>query len=235
MHTQTTTTIYTMRVIITGTTGMIGEGILIECLANPQITEILSVSRKPTGKSHHKLKEYIVKDFLELKADDEKLKGYDACFFCAGVSAVGKTEEEYRRITYDTTLHFAKVLNPNPAMSFIYVSGGGTDSSEKGRMMWARVKGKTENDLMKLPFKQAFGFRIGFVKAAEGQSHVLKYYGYLSWLMPVVKTIFPNAYSTMKQVAQAMIYVAQHGYAHNVIQVKNIRNIDNIIQKTNII
>lgn len=146
-----------MRVIITGTTGMIGEGILIECLAHPAITEVLSVSRKPTGKTHPKLKEYIVADFLDLDEDDGKLKGYDACFYCAGISAVGKTEEEYRKITYDTTLHFAKVLNPNPGMSFVYVSGGGTDSTEKGRMMWARVKGKTENDLAKLPFRQAFG------------------------------------------------------------------------------
>ena len=164
-----------MKVIITGTTGMIGEGVLLECLRNPLITEVLSVSRRPAGKSHPKLTEYNVTDFLSLKEEDEKLKNYDACFYCAGVSSVGKTEEEYRRITYETTLHFARVLHPNPRLSFIYVSGGGTDSSEKGWMMWARVKGKTENDLARLPFKQAFGFRIGFVKPAEGQLHVLNY------------------------------------------------------------
>ena len=134
---------------------MIGEGVLIECLANPQITEVLSVSRKPTGKSHPKLSEYIVSDFLALEEQDEKLKGYDACFFCTGVSSIGMKEEEYRRITYDTTLHFARALNPNPKMTFIYVSGKGTNSSEKGSM-WARIKGKTENDLAKLPFKQTF-------------------------------------------------------------------------------
>jgi uncharacterized protein YbjT (DUF2867 family) len=215
-----------MRVIITGTTGMIGEGVLIECLANPEIKEVLSVSRKPTGKTHPKLKEYIVADFLSLNEDDLLLKGYDACFFCAGISAIGKTEEEYRKVTYDTTLHFAKVVNPNPAMSFIYVSGGGTDSTEKGRMMWARVKGKTENDLAKFPFKQTFGFRIGFVKPVTGQQHVLKTYRYISWLFPVIKVLFPFIYSTMKQVTNAMIYVAQNGYTGNVIYVKDIHKIN---------
>lgn len=213
-----------MKIIITGTTGMIGEGVLIECLANPQITEVLSVSRKPTGKSHPKLSEYIVSDFLALEEQDEKLKGYDACFFCAGISSIGMKEEEYRRITYDTTLHFARVLNPNSKMTFIYVSGGGTDSSEKGSM-WARIKGKTENDLAKLPFKQTFGFRIGFVEPTEGQNHVLPYYKYVSWLLPVIKIIAPNIHNTMKQVAEAMIYFSKNGYNSNIIHVRDIRKV----------
>ncbi len=207
---------------------MIGEGVLIECLVHPSITEVLSVSRKPTGKKHPKLKEYVISDFLSIKEDDEKLKGYDACFYCAGVSAVGKTEEEYRKITYDTTLNFAKALGADPGMSFVYVSGGGTDSTEKGRMMWARVKGKTENDLAKLPFKQAFGFRIGFVKPAAGQHHVLSYYKYISWLFPVIRTLFPSMYNTMKQVAHAMIYVSQNGYERNVIHVKDIHKVSRL-------
>ena len=211
-----------MKIIITGTTGMIGEGILLECLADERITEILSVSRKPTGKSHPKLKEYLVADFLALKEGDERLQGYDACFFCAGISSVGINEKDYERITYETTLHFAKMLNPNPALSFIYVSGSGTDSTEKGRLHWARVKGKTENDLMKLPFKQAFGFRIGIVKPTVGQAHVLKFYNYLSWLMPVIKTVFRGFFNTMNQVANAMIHVSQHGFERNVIFVKDI-------------
>jgi len=212
-----------MKVIITGTTGMIGEGILIECLNQPQITEVLSVSRKPTGIAHPKLKEYIVADFLSLHENDEKLKGYDACFFCAGVSYAGLTEVEYIRISYDTTLHFAKCLNPNPQMSFVYVSGGGTDSTEKGRMAWARIKGKTENDLMKLPFKQAFGYRIGFVVATNGQKRVLKYYKYIAWLFPFIKIVLPNIISTMNQVALSMIYASQNGYKQNVIYVKDIK------------
>ena len=205
---------------------MIGEGILIECLANPLIKEILSVSRKPTGKSHPKLKEYIVPDFLTLADSDPKLVGYDACFFCAGISSVGIDKESYERITYDTTLQFAKALNPNPKLSFIYVSGGGTDSTEKGKLHWARVKGKTENDLIKLPFKQAFGFRIGMVKPAEGQQYVLKMYNYLSWLLPVFKTFFKFMYNDMRQVAKAMIYVSAFGYPNNVIFVKDIYTID---------
>jgi hypothetical protein len=212
-----------MKIIITGTTGMVGEGILLECLEHPQITEVLSVSRKPTGITHSKLKEYIVADFLSLQDNDGKLKAYDACFFCAGVSSVGMKEEDYRRITYDTTLNFAKALNPNPQMSFVYVSGGGTDSTEKGRMAWARIKGKTENDLMKLPFKQAFGFRIGFLIPARGQKRVLKYYKYVSWLIPLIKLLIPNIITTMNQVALAMIYAAQNGYERNVIYVKDIK------------
>lgn len=212
-----------MKIIITGTTGMVGEGVLLECLNQKQITEILSVSRKPTGFTHPKLKEYIVSDFLMLQENDERLKGYDACFFCAGVSSVGMKEEEYKRITYDTTLNFAKALNPNPKMSFIYVSGGGTDSSEKGRMMWARVKGKTENELMKLPFKQAFGFRIGFLIASSGQKRVLRYYKYFTWLFPLIKLVLPNIITTMNQVALAMIYAAQNGYEGNVIHVRDIK------------
>lgn len=212
-----------MRVIITGTTGMIGEGVLLECLANPQITEVLSVSRKPIGREHPKLHEYIVSDFLSLQANDPKLMGYDACFFCAGVSSVGMSAEEYTRFTYDTTLAFAQATHPNPEMAFVYVSGGGTDSSEKGSARWARIKGKTENDLMKMPFKQAFGLRIGFVSGNEGQRHVHKYYQYVSWLFPLIKVVLPNIISTRHQLANAMIYVSQHGYEKNVIHVKDIR------------
>lgn len=211
-----------MKVIITGTTGMIGEGILLECLNQSQIKEVLSVSRKPTGITHPKLKEYIVSDFLALQENDERLKGYDACFFCAGVSSLGMKEDEYRRITYDTTIHFAKCLNLNPDMSFMYVSGGGTDSTEKGRMAWARIKGKTENDLMKLPFKQAFGYRIGFMIPTAGQKRVLSYYKYFAWMIPILKLAFPNIISTMKQVALSMIYAAQNGYPRNIIYVKDI-------------
>jgi len=211
-----------VKIIITGTTGMVGEGVLLEGIVHPQITEVLSVSRKPTGVTHPKFKEYLVPDFLSLKEGDEKLQGYDACFFCAGVSSVGMKEAEYRRITYDTTLTFAQAVNPNPGMSFVYVSGGGTDSTEKGRMMWARVKGKTENDLMKLPFKQVFAFRPGFMVATGGQRRVLKYYKYVSWLFPVIKVVLPNMINTMNQVGQAMIYAAQHGYEKNVVEVKDI-------------
>lgn len=214
-----------MKIIITGATGMIGEGVLLECLNNPKITEILSVSRKPSGKTHPKLKEYLVTDFLSLPENDEKLSGYDACFFCAGVSSIGMSEPDFERNTYSTTIHFAKALNPSPKISFIYVSGSGTDSTESGRLHWARVKGKTENELMAMPFKQAFGFRIGMVQPTTGQSHVLPYYKYLSWLVPILKILTPNIISTMKQVANAMVYFAENGFERNVIFVKDINKL----------
>ena len=201
---------------------MVGEGVLLESLAHPQVTEVLSVSRKPTEVLHPKLKEYIVQDFLSLQENDEKLKGYDACFFCAGVSSIGMKEPEFRRITYDTTLTFAKALSPAPQISFVYVSGAGTDSTGKGRMMWARVKGKTENDLMKLPFKQVFAFRPGVMIATKGQKRVLKFYKYVSWLFPVIKLVFPKMINTMRQVGQAMICAAQQGYEKKVVEVQDI-------------
>lgn len=184
-----------MKVIITGTTGMVGEGVLLECLASPMV----------------------------LEEGDEKLHGYDACFFCAGVSSVGMKEPEFKRITYDTTLTFARAVGPASQMSFIYVSGGGTDSSEKGRMMWARVKGKTENDLMKLPFKQVFAFRPGFMVAIPGQKRVLAYYKYISWLFPAIKVVLPNIITTLQQVGQAMITAARQGYEKNIVEVKDIK------------
>ena len=191
-----------MKIIITGTTGMVGEGVMLSCLASNQVTEVLSVSRKPTGVSHPKLKEYIVPDFLALKENDERLQGYDACFFCAGVSSIGMKEPEYTRITYDTTLHFARAMNPNPEISFVYVSGAGTDSSEKGRLMWARVKGRTENDLMKLPFRQVFAWRPAFMQAVPGQKRLLKIYRYFAWLFPVMKLLAPAYVHTLAQVAE---------------------------------
>ena len=212
-----------MKVIVTGTTGMVGEGVLIECLAHPEITEILSVSRRPSNILHPKLKEYIVSDFLLLKPDDEKLQGFDACFFCAGISSVGMKEPEYTRITYDTTLNFAKALNPNATMTFIYISGAGTDSSEKGRLMWARVKGKTENDLMKLPFKRVFAFRPGLMKYTKGQKRIIRLNKIMNGLYPFFRVLFPNVAGTITELGQAMIYATQHGYEKKVLEVKDIR------------
>lgn len=212
-----------IKVIITGTTGMVGEGVMLECLSNPKIAEVLSVSRKPCGTSHPKLTEYIVPDFLSLQANDSRLSGYDACFFCAGVSSVGMSEKDYTKITYETTLHFARILSSlSPEMTFIYVSGAGTDSSEKGRLMWARVKGRTENDLQKLPFKKVHNFRPGFMKAMPGQRHTLKWYKYMAWMYPVLKTLVPNMASTLQQVARAMIACAGTGLKKRVLEVSDI-------------
>ncbi|WP_316932803.1 NAD-dependent epimerase/dehydratase family protein [Chryseobacterium gallinarum] len=145
-----------IKIMITGATGMVGEGVLMECLENPDVSEILSISRRPSGKNHPKLKEYLVPDFASININDEKLKGYDACFFCAGISSIGMNEEDYTKITYDMTLHVAKaMLNQNPGMVFNYISGAGTDSTESGKMMWARVKGRTENALKKMNLRES--------------------------------------------------------------------------------
>jgi hypothetical protein len=211
------------KIILTGATGMVGEGVLLECLEHPQVSEVLSVSRKPTGMLHSKLKEYIVPDFLQLKEDDENLRGYDACFSCAGVSSVGMKETEYTRMTYDTTIHFAKVLlHQNPQMTFIYVSGASTDSTEKGRMMWARVKGRTENDLIKMPFKKVYNFRPGFMQLTPGQKNALKLYKFFGWMFPFFKLVFPNNTSTLKQVGRAMINSLIIGSDKSVLEVRDI-------------
>ena len=213
-------------VIITGTTGMVGEGVLLECLSNPQVSNVLSVSRKPNGISHPKLTEHLVPDFLSLTPAD-LLKGYDACFFCAGVSSVGKNEADYTRLTYDTTLHFATILSQlNPQMTFIYVSGASTDSTEKGKSMWARVKGKTENDLMKLPFKRVYNFRPGLMKPVQGQKRVLALYKVLGWWMfPMMKLAFPNSASTLTQVGRAMIKCATTNVDKSILEVSDINGL----------
>jgi uncharacterized protein YbjT (DUF2867 family) len=214
-----------MKIILTGATGMVGEGILLECLENPNISEILSVSRKPSGKKHAKLKEYLVPDFLKINLHDENFKGYDACFFCAGISSVGMSEEDYTKITYDTTLHFANaVLNQNPESTFNFVSGVHTDTSEKGRFMWARVKGKTENDLQKLGFKGVYNFRPGFMKPVEGQKNIKTFFKPLIWLYPL---ILPSKTLSLHQVGEAMINVVKRGYQKSVLEIEDIKNLAN--------
>lgn len=215
-----------LRIIITGATGMVGEGVLLACLQNTTVEAVLSVSRKSTGRTHPKLTEYIVPDFLQLKTEDKMLQGYDACFFCAGVSSVGMNEEKYSLITYDTTTHFAKVvLQQNADIGFIYVSGKSTDGSEKGRIMWARVKGKTENALMRMPFKKVFNFRPGVMKAMPGQQNLIKLYKVLGWSFPFLKLVFPNSTSTLQQVADAMINAVTRGYNKQVLEVKDINSL----------
>lgn len=212
-----------IKIILTGATGMVGEGVLLECLENPNISKVLSVSRKPSGKKHAKLKEYLVSDFLNIDVNDENLKGYDACFFCAGISSVGMSEEDYTKITYDTTLHFAKVLlNLNPEMVFNYVSGASTDKTESGKLMWARVKGKTENDLKKLGFKDAYNFRPGFMKPVEGQVNVKWFFKPLVWLFPI---ILPSKSLTLHEVGRAMINAVQKGYPTSVLEIQDIKNL----------
>jgi len=212
-----------IKAIVTGASGMVGEGVLIECLNHPQVESVLVVGRRPCGITHPKLKEIIHKDFYDVSPIENQLAGYNACYFCLGVSSVGMKEPEYYNLTYNLTMHFAQAVSrQNSDMTFCYVSGAHTDSTEQGKTMWARVKGKTENDLAKLPFKQEFNFRPGFMKATEGQKNLLPLYKYFAWLYPVLKVLTPNMASTLAEVGQAMINVTLFGYDKQVLEVKDI-------------
>jgi len=213
-----------IKAIVTGVTGMVGEGVLHECLLHPAVTEVLVVSRKPCGVTHPKLKEIILKDFFDAASIQQKLAGYNACFFCLGVSSVGMKEPEYYKLTYTLTMGFAQAaLAVNRDMAFCYISGASTDSTEQGRLMWARVKGKTENDLAKLGFKQEYNFRPGYMHPTPGLKNTLKAYKYISWMYPFFRVVFPNRVSTLKQLGLAMINTALYSYDKNILEVKDIK------------
>ena len=216
-----------LSVIITGATGMVGEGVLYECLHHANVEKVLVITRNPTGYSDPKLTEIVIKDFFDLSSIRNSLKGYNACYFCLGVTSLGKNEEEYKKLTYDVTINFATTLvSLNPEMTFCYISGAGTDGSEKGRSMWARVKGKTENDLMKLPFSQVYNFRpagiVPFLKLKPSQTFY-KAYKFVWWLFPVMKVIAPNYVVDLKDLAAAMINASLTGYSKSVLEVKDIK------------
>lgn len=209
-----------LRVIVTGASGMVGEGVLLECLANPMVEKVFVIGRRPCGTIHPKLTELLHPDFHNITPIQDQLKGYNACFFCLGVSSVGMKEDEFTKHTYTLTMHVAKVLSAlNPDMVFCYVSGAGTRSDEQGQM-WARVKGKTENDLMKLPFKDVYAFRPGFMKITKGQKNALKAYKYFAWMYPLVRVL--GMATTITEVGKAMIAVSTQGYSSKVIEIKDI-------------
>ncbi len=211
------------KVIITGATGMVGEGVLFECLQNEKVAEVLIVSRRHYDLQHPKLKELIVPDFLKMEEYVQNVKGYNACFFCAGVSSVGMKEDKYRKLTYDTTMAFAKaLLAVNSDMVFTYVSGAKTDSSEKGRMMWARVKGKTENDLAKLGFKAEYNFRPGVMLPFSSQKN---WKPIVKFLVKIIKAVSPKNVLTLQEVGRAMINAVTVGYPKNVLEVSDIRKL----------
>jgi len=182
---------------------MVGEGVLHEALQHPDIDDVLVLGRRSCKVRHPKLKEIIHKDLFDISSITEGLIGYDACLFCLGVSSLGMKEAEYYKLSHTLTINIAQTLSAlNPAMSFCYISGAGTDSSEKGRIMWARVKGKTENDLMKLPFKAVYNFRPGILEPTRGLKNTLRSYKYLGWLMPTMRFIAPKYICTLKERIQ---------------------------------
>jgi uncharacterized protein YbjT (DUF2867 family) len=208
--------------IITGATGMVGEGVLLECVSHPDVEQVLVINRRPGGVRHPKLREVIHTDFFNLAPIEQQLIGFNACFFCLGVSSVGMSKEEYTHMTYDLTLNLARLLvKLNPEMTFCYVTGAGTDSSEHGRIAWARVKGRTENALIRL-FKQAYMFRPGFLKATRGQKNVKSYYKFLVWLYPIGRALYPAGFCTLQELGLAMIRVIGTGYPTHILEVKDI-------------
>ncbi|HEY3645651.1 MAG TPA: epimerase [Gammaproteobacteria bacterium] len=205
-----------MKVILFGATGMVGQGVLRECLLDPQVTQVLAVGRGSTGKHDRKLKELVLPDLFHYQSVLPQLKGYDACFFCLGISSAGMSEADYKHITYDLTLAAAnELVQLNPGMTFVYVSGQGTDSSERGRVMWARVKGATENALLALPFKAAYMFRPGIIRPLHGiRSKTALYQSFYSLFRPLLGLmawLSPDSLTSTEQMGRAMINAAHGG------------------------
>jgi uncharacterized protein YbjT (DUF2867 family) len=216
-----------MNVILFGATGMVGQGVLRECLLDPDIQQILSIVRTPTNQQDPKLHELVHADFFDYSAIESQLTGFDACLFSLGVSSAGMDEAQYTHLTYDLTLAAATTLaRLNPQMTFLYVSGAGTDSTERGRTMWARVKGKTENDLLKLHFKAAYIFRPGAIQPLHGIRSKTKlyqtFYTILNPILPLLKSWFPQYITTTEQLGRAMLRVAKTGYSKPILETKDI-------------
>lgn len=219
-----------MNVLLFGATGMVGEGVLHECLLDPDVQNVLSIGRSLTGQRHPKLRELVHTDFLDFSALEPEMKGFDACFFCLGVSSAGMPEESYQRVTYDITMAAARTLaRLNPGMTFIYVSGLGTDSTERGRVMWARVKGKTENALMKLPFKARYMFRPGFIQPLRGIRSKTRlyraFYTIIGPIYPLIRALFPKYVTTTEELGRAVIKVARQGAPKSVLENWDINRI----------
>jgi uncharacterized protein YbjT (DUF2867 family) len=219
-----------MNVILFGATGMVGQGVLRECLLDPEVESVLAIGRSAIEQQHEKLHEIVLKTLTDLSSVENRLSGYDACFFCLGVSSAGMSEDDYRRVTYDLSLSVAATLaRLNPAMTFIYVSGAGTDSSGHGRMMWARIKGKTENALLAMPFKAAYMFRPGYIQPMHGVRTKTKWYGtayaIMAPLYPLLRRLFPRYVTTTEQLGRAMISVAKTSATKRVLESNDINAI----------
>jgi uncharacterized protein YbjT (DUF2867 family) len=216
-----------MKAILFGATGMVGQGVLRECLLDPDVESVLTVGRTPTGQKHEKLHELVHANLTDLSAIEAGLSGLDACFFCLGITSAGTSEQEYERITYGIPVAAAQTLvKLNPGMTFIYVSGAGADSSEKGRTRWARIKGKAENALLAMPFKATYVFRPAFIQPLHGIRSRTRFYNamyaVLGPIYPVVKAIAPGSATTTEQLGRAMIAVARRGFSKRILESQDI-------------
>jgi len=218
-----------LKIILFGATGMVGQGVLRECLLDGEIEGVLAIGRTATGQTHEKLRELVRKDMFNYADIEEQLRGYDACFFCLGVTSAGMKEADYRHLTYDLTLAAGEALaRVDPGMIFIYVSGTGTDSSARGRSMWARVKGATENGLLRLPLA-AYMFRPGVIQPMHGERSKTGLYRVMyvmtGWVIPVLIRVFPKYVTTTERMGRAMIEVAKHGAAKKVLETRDINDL----------
>jgi len=216
-----------MNVLIFGASGMVGQGVLRECLLAADVQAVVTIGRSGSGQQHPKLRQLVHADLLNYSAIEAELSGFDACFFCLGISSAGMSEADYTRISYGYTLAAAETLaRLNPQMTFTYVSGAGTDSTEQGRSMWARVKGRTENALLRLPFKGAYMFRPGVIQPLHGvRSKTASYqmlYSLLGPLLPLLRRLFPRQITTTEQVGRAMLAVARHGAPKHILESPDI-------------
>lgn len=209
---------------------MVGEGVLLECLQSDKVDKVLIVNRKTSGITHPKLTEIVHQDFYNIQPIQDQLKGFNTCLFCLGVSSVGMNEDDYKKVTYDLTLQFAKTLHEvNPDMTFEYISGAGSDSSEQGKLMWARVKGKTENDLQKIGFKKVYNLRPGILMPSKGQKNTLSYYKYLGFLLNLIIVLFPKTGSKLSELGCAMIQLAfDNNRDESVVEVMDIKKISTL-------
>ncbi|HEY2404804.1 MAG TPA: NAD(P)H-binding protein [Polyangiaceae bacterium] len=212
-----------MRVILFGATGMVGQGVLRECLLDPGVEQVLAIGRKPTGQTHEKLRELTLPDLTDYSSVASELTGYDACFFCLGVTSAGTTEADYRRITKDIAVAAAQAfVGNNPNMTFIFVSGTGADSTGTSRTMWARVKGEAENAILGMPFKGKYVFRPAFIRPLHGiksRTAIYRFLYALAWpLVPLIARLFPGKVTTTERVGRAMLNVARSGYSKPILE-----------------
>jgi uncharacterized protein YbjT (DUF2867 family) len=219
-----------MDVILFGATGMLGQAVLRECLLDPAVTRVLSIGRGASGHSHEKLRELVRTDLFDYTSIESELRGYDACLFCLGVSSAGMTEDAYRRVTYNLTLAAAETLvRLNPAMTFVFISGAGTDSTERGRVMWARVKGAAENALLRLPFRRTFLLRPVFIQPVHGEtSRTASYrifYRIAAPIVPLARRLFPRYVTTTEQLARAMLVLARSDDTSGVLDTAAINRV----------
>lgn len=212
-----------LKVIVTGSTGMVGEGVMMVCLDSPAIDEVLVINRRSDGVKHPKLKEVILEDFMQLETIADQLIGYDACYHCMGISSVGVEMDKYEIITRQMSLKLGKIVSEqNKNAVFTYVSGGGTDETETSRMEWSRIKGNTENQLAAMPFRKFYAYRAGFIKPYPGQKHAHPFYKYINWTFPIGQALAPNAYNTMEELGKSMIQLTLHPIARTIIRGKYI-------------